>query len=640
MVQDTSKFYTYQVHPTALPSNSDMPIVIPLVMPTADKKSLDSTWRLAVFGRYALKIPFNIKKLFGDDLMEGYDCFLERKPQDFIFHSNCWFSEWYSFEDEVCQSKIKFVPKSASPRALSDSDVQAQARHIFKDPVNKGSFRLEVTLAGSEDFMLIRVRFLPEYAKKLNEHSTLRYGDVASMSVADFKCHKFDVRKMDPQSLDKLPFGPLMFHEDDMTDQEYVQCVMNGFPSMLFNMLAHKDLETVTKARTYVANPPAKSGNGLRFLWATKSKVPVSTKIQHQRSTGTCQLSKFGTSADIFSFVKDFPKNARKYTCLSRAKRTWDSYLTTWRSLIHFMEINHIPKKVPLNEANAIAYVIYLKDNRCLTFDSIKKYISGVRFLHRFNNVPDTVFDKPRVKLTLDGIEKCDLVESVDPDLASRSLQRSVLTWTALKVLGHYLYLSNAYDQFNKQVIWTAALICFFGCFRTGEILAQNTKTLDPITGFTWNKIRVQSKKHYLIVNVLPKVAEDPRGHVVDLFAFTPDKRFCPITNINILYRMSKNCKRRDPVFKFNIGTLFTQSKMNDVLNYYLNSRFPEAKFSGHSFRAGLASMIAAHPEYFSENDAFLVGRWRSDAVLRYQRTKGVANKKAFGRVLNYLKKH
>ena len=137
---------------------------------------------------------------------------------------------------------------------------------------------------------------------------------------------------------------------------------------------------------------------------------------------------------------------------------------------------------------------------------------------------------------------------------------------------------------------------------------------------------------------MLPKVAEDPKGDVVDIFSFEADRRFCCITQLNKLMDMTPlNTKKQDPVFRFNNGDLLTPSKMNAILRQYLKPHFPDAVFTGHSFRAGLASLIACHPEYFEKNDAKLVGRWRSDTVKKYQRTKGIANRAAHNRVKQFL---
>ena len=435
----------------------------------------------------------------------------------------------------------------------------------------------------------------------------------------------------------KVPYGPVLFVDKQITDDEYVTCVAEGYPPLLYNMKAHAITDT-QEVYDYVKSPVANSGNFRRYDWITKPAASTGPSVSPQ---GTYQLAKFGCKVDIRKFVNSYSEKEIMYSVLARKENTWSSYLTSWRSFLHFCAIELIPTSVPISTEHLVEYVIFLRENRCLEVSSIRNYLSGIRMLHKLNDACEDNLDSPRISLVLDGMENVLTVHKINPFTSSKSLQRNVLTWNHLQVLGHYLFESNCYDDYNKQVIWTACLIGFFGCFRLGEILYSTMKSYDMISDFTWNKIHFKSPDHYLIVNTLPKCSEDPRGDNVDLFNFEFDDRFCPIYNINKLMDMSPfSLSDHDPVFRFNNGDLFTPSKMNAILKQYLLPVFPRASFTCHSFRAGLASLIAAFPQYFSANDARLVGRWRSDAVERYQRQRGVANKAAFKRVKRFLRHH
>ena len=82
-------------------------------------------------------------------------------------------------------------------------------------------------------------------------------------------------------------------------------------------------------------------------------------------------------------------------------------------------------------------------------------------------------------------------------------------------------------------------------------------------------------------------------------------------------------------------GDLFTMSKMNSLLSLFLNHYFPPGfgKFLCHSFRAGLPSMMAANPNLFSKEETMEVGRWSSDAYLRYTRLHGIRSKSIFNKI-------
>ena len=68
---------------------------------------------------------------------------------------------------------------------------------------------------------------------------------------------------------------------------------------------------------------------------------------------------------------------------------------------------------------------------------------------------------------------------------------------------------------------------------------------------------------------------------------------------------------------------------MNSLLSKFLDRHFAPGfgKFLCHSFRAGLPSMMASNPNLFSKEETMEVGRWSSDAFLRYTRLYGLRAK-------------
>lgn len=152
--------------------------------------------------------------------------------------------------------------------------------------------------------------------------------------------------------------------------------------------------------------------------------------------------------------------------------------------------------------------------------------------------------------------------------------------------------------------------------------------------------------EHFTILILLPKVTEveSPSGSVLDLFSFK-DNRYCPINYLKKLHELSwcKNRGRNDNnVFEWESGKIVTLASINSYLNKLLQPRFPHfnAKFSAHSFRAGLPSMMATSPDDFSEADCQLAGRWRSNTVRRYTRQHGIAQSKVIKKFQNFLSRN
>ena len=72
------------------------------------------------------------------------------------------------------------------------------------------------------------------------------------------------------------------------------------------------------------------------------------------------------------------------------------------------------------------------------------------------------------------------------------------------------------------------------------------------------------------------------------------------------------------PVFRRESGALLTPSEFNACLKEMLSDKisYSEGYVTSHSFRAGLASIMARLG--YDNSQIMIQGRWRSDAFLRY----------------------
>ena len=58
---------------------------------------------------------------------------------------------------------------------------------------------------------------------------------------------------------------------------------------------------------------------------------------------------------------------------------------------------------------------------------------------------------------------------------------------------------------------------------------------------------------------------------------------------------------------------------------------------SGHSFRAGIPSLLAKFPEESTSDEIMGWGRWKSSAYLSYTKLKSDQRKKVFEKILSFL---
>ena len=268
--------------------------------------------------------------------------------------------------------------------------------------------------------------------------------------------------------------------------------------------------------------------------------------------------------------------------------------------------------------------------------DSIKSYKSALKSAHIMNGSSTLAFESPLVNVVLQGMSNLSRALNVP------NKQRLVLSMEVLKILGHALASSN-FSPYDRQVIWTAMLIGYFCSIRMGEILTDNntSSAYDPVRLITWKKFREVSSDNVSMFIAIPKVSDDSRGVVVDMFTFK-DPSLCPVQNLKTLLNMSMAKglnSESSPVFMMESGKLLTKEFMNQLLKSLLLPYFPASPgaWSCHSFRAGAASHMAAHPELFTAEEVRLQGRWKSETYLRYCRLTGIAQRSLFSKFQNSL---
>jgi hypothetical protein len=207
-----------------------------------------------------------------------------------------------------------------------------------------------------------------------------------------------------------------------------------------------------------------------------------------------------------------------------------------------------------------------------------------------------------------------------------------------LKILGHEIAISD-WSENSKQVIFTAAVVAFFGAFRMGEILHKSKWQYNPFETLTWNDVVVTGVDSILIHLKMDK-SRNPKGSYIDLFAFT-GHGCCPVQTLMVQKNSSANAVASNkPVFSFDNGMLLTVDSfitcIQDLLVPYLGN---DAKYiQGHSFRAGIPSAMADFPELVNDKEIQSFGRWCSDSFLLYTRLKLNKKRSIFKKIMTIFK--
>jgi hypothetical protein len=275
----------------------------------------------------------------------------------------------------------------------------------------------------------------------------------------------------------------------------------------------------------------------------------------------------------------------------------------------------------PLSVNVVCNFIEWAHYEKKLSSSTIRSYVSNLSTIHKlmFNN--SEVFSDFRVKIALKGIENLALIpgKNLKP--------RKAMTLPVLRIIGHRIALEN-WAQQSKLVVWTAMCVCFFGSFRMGELLSKSEFGFNSSETLMWADVRFLNDGSVQILNKLSK-SRTPGGEVIDLFPFK--RGCCPVAGLSAL----KGALSPDPnlpVFRFASGKLLTQKMINEIIHNCLVPVFGPGgrEYSGHSFRAGLPSALAACRELSSEKDIKKWGRWKSNAFERYTRLNHKAKRGIF----------
>jgi hypothetical protein len=126
-----------------------------------------------------------------------------------------------------------------------------------------------------------------------------------------------------------------------------------------------------------------------------------------------------------------------------------------------------------------------------------------------------------------------------------------------LKILGHEIANSEWEDN-SKDVIWTAAVLAFFGSLRFEEMLGTGEWKYNPYETLLWSDIKIFENSALLHIKVTKNCSKE--GEFVDIFPFT-GHGCCPLAALINLKKSRRGGEwEHKPVFAFKSGKLLTQN--------------------------------------------------------------------------------
>jgi hypothetical protein len=339
---------------------------------------------------------------------------------------------------------------------------------------------------------------------------------------------------------------------------------------------------------------------------------------------------KYSTVPNRFTssfFPSEMPDSIKNLIHASVSKSAWAKNECALKSFEKFERHENKKYSWPLGTIEIQKYIGWAIGKEQLKHTTVKSYLSSIGFLHNIKGLDSSNCKGFIPNQSLKGAANMMFYKSI----ASES--RKVMTLPILKILGHQLALSDL-EKHHKQVLWTLFTVAFFGSFRMGELLCPSEHFFIPEENLLWKDVAIQADS--VIIKIKIPKNRTITGEVIDLFKVKGS--CCPVQSVKKLKMLVGN-RPDSPVFSLDSGKFLTPPKVNSYLKSLLTPIFGVSygSISGHSFRAGIPSVLSNNPEVAREEEIMSWGRWSSNSYKAYTRLSANQKRAIFNKITSAL---
>ena len=300
------------------------------------------------------------------------------------------------------------------------------------------------------------------------------------------------------------------------------------------------------------------------------------------------------------------------YCTKGLAVSTHKTYQSALRKFANFCTSYSIISPFPVSESILCYFAAHLA-SQGLSPSTIKTYLAGIRHMQITLGLPEPkeFSSLPRLRLVQAGIQR-----TYTQDRGSSRVKLPITPAILHKIRAHW---SLKCQDVDTIMLWAAAVMCFFGFFRAGELTIPNLSAYDKSIHLSWGDVTVDNTLQPRMLKVtLKRSKTDQLGKGVDVFIGKTDCPLCPIAAV-LAYMVARG-SHHGPFFKFADGRALTKPKFTHHIRLALQAvGLPYNNFTGHSFRSGAAT--AAASAGIEDSTIRTLGRWSSSAFLVYIRT-------------------
>ena len=317
----------------------------------------------------------------------------------------------------------------------------------------------------------------------------------------------------------------------------------------------------------------------------------------------------------------------------SVTKNTWSRHCSAWKLFDEFCNHYSISNTLPIKIETVRAFTTWAVSRKSLKESTVKAYITSLNVAHTIsNNRQCNLNSDPCIKMVLKGAKNLEGI------LGEKSIVRMPMNIHLLKILGHRINEAS-WNDYSKQVFWTACVTSFYTSCRMGEILPTHERSFDPDTTVLWQNLRFVGDSDILIFVPYSKTSGF-EGKLLDIYP-VPNSSSCPAAALIRLQKMASKMEgfsQSRPIFALKSGKNLTKNIFNGKIAELLGDFCDENHmFTGHSFRAAIPTLIGSHPNETSVTELKAWGNWDSNAYKVYVKDVHENRKKLFSKIIDCM---
>lgn len=282
---------------------------------------------------------------------------------------------------------------------------------------------------------------------------------------------------------------------------------------------------------------------------------------------------------------------------LALAVNTRAVYSTAFKSFRDFCSIDRCVL-FPLSEHTLIRYVCHKA--RVIRYSSIKTYLAGIQFAAIYSGFNPTISGMHQLFYVLRGIRRHQVNIGIHTIKQPISLIHLNILFNAS---------SRQFQEVDAAMLQSAMSFAFYGMLRVSEYTSSHVSSFNSSSTLLLDDVTMVNGTIHIVIKA-SKTDPFKFGSIVRL---TPCVgRTCPVMTFIRFQQLRPPLA--GPLFMYDDGSFLTRRRLSS----FVQACFPGINVNTHSFRIGGAS--AAASAGIADSSIKILGRWSSDAYLRYIR--------------------